>query len=265
MESFSSQLLRARKAKGMTQEQLAELLQTSRSNISHWENGRTLPDIETVKRLSRILGCNFLDGREPMEGKDEPPVQEVAVPGTSQEAYVREEAVPKTDVSAEAPSPTPQKKSPWRWLGPALAAVAVAIVVCVVLLQKPQSSGEAKIAFYTRESPIYMGHYDDMGGNGWRVDVVMVNESDVPFTPERVVAEFMEGEKRDGFLRVGYGEIRTCMLNDKLLKDEQALLPFGTNHTNCDRVKLTLTGTDDNGHAQEYVCETKLLQEKKEE
>ena len=143
MESFSSQLLRARKAKGMTQEQLAELLQTSRSNISHWENGRTLPDIETVKRLSRILGCNFLDGREPMEGKDEPPVQEVAVPGTSQEAYVREETVPKTDVSAEAPSPTPQKKSPWRCLGPALAAVAVAIVVCVVLLQKPQSSGEA--------------------------------------------------------------------------------------------------------------------------
>ena len=79
MESFSSQLLRARKAKGMTQEQLAELLQTSRSNISHWENGRTLPDIETVKRLSRILGCNFLDGREPTEAKDEPPVQEAAV------------------------------------------------------------------------------------------------------------------------------------------------------------------------------------------
>ena len=42
MESFSSQLLRARKAKGMTQEQLAELLQTSRSNISHWENGVSL-------------------------------------------------------------------------------------------------------------------------------------------------------------------------------------------------------------------------------
>ena len=219
MESFSSQLLRARKAKGMTQEQLAELLQTSRSNISHWENGRTLPDIETVKRLSRILGCNFLDGREPMEGKDEPPVQEAAVPETPQEAFVREEIAPETDVSEEAPSPTPRKKSPWRWLGPVLAAVAVAIVVCVVLLQKTQSSEEAKIAFYTRESPIYMGQYDDMGGNGWRVDVVMVNESDVPFTPERVVAEFMEGEKRDGFLRVGYEEIRTCMLNDKLLKD----------------------------------------------
>lgn len=137
MESFSSQLLRARKAKGMTQEQLAELLQTSRSNISHWENGRTLPDIETVKRLSRILDCNFLDGQEPTEAKDEPSVQEAAVTEPPQEASVQEETAPEAAAPIEAPSPAPQKKSPWRWLGPVLAVVAVAIVVCVVLLQKP--------------------------------------------------------------------------------------------------------------------------------
>ena len=60
MKPFSDQLAAARKAQGMTQAKLAELVGVSRPVISHWENGRTIPDIDMIKRLSRVLHYNFL-------------------------------------------------------------------------------------------------------------------------------------------------------------------------------------------------------------
>lgn len=64
MKTFPEQLLVARKASGMTQEQLAEQMNVSRPMISHWETGRSLPDLESVKRLSQILEFNFLQEGE---------------------------------------------------------------------------------------------------------------------------------------------------------------------------------------------------------
>ena len=52
VEQFGAQLSAARKAKGYTQEQLAEKLAVSRTNISRWESGKMMPDLDTVKRLS---------------------------------------------------------------------------------------------------------------------------------------------------------------------------------------------------------------------
>lgn len=64
MKSFPEQLLAARKASGLTQEQLAEQLNVSRPMISHWETGRSLPDLETARHLSQILEYNFLQESE---------------------------------------------------------------------------------------------------------------------------------------------------------------------------------------------------------
>lgn len=38
-KSFAEQLIAARKAAGLTQEQLGEKMHMSRQGISHWENG----------------------------------------------------------------------------------------------------------------------------------------------------------------------------------------------------------------------------------
>lgn len=57
--TFSEQLQAARKQSGMSQEQLAAQMNVSRPAVSHWENGRTLPDAETLKRLSQVLSYNF--------------------------------------------------------------------------------------------------------------------------------------------------------------------------------------------------------------
>lgn len=59
-KNFAEQLIAARKAAGLTQEQLGEKMHMSRQGISHWENGRALPDAEMLKQLSQALGYDFV-------------------------------------------------------------------------------------------------------------------------------------------------------------------------------------------------------------
>lgn len=44
-----------RKFSGMTQEQLAEKLNISRQALSKWENGSSMPDVESVVRISKLF------------------------------------------------------------------------------------------------------------------------------------------------------------------------------------------------------------------
>lgn len=50
--TFAEELAALRKERHITQEQLANEMNVSRTTISRWEMGKALPDIETVKRLS---------------------------------------------------------------------------------------------------------------------------------------------------------------------------------------------------------------------
>lgn len=120
MKTFPEQLLAARKASGMTQEQLAEQISVSRPMISHWETGRSLPDLETIRRLSRCLNFNFLqdDVPEPLVEEEVPPAQEDNVQ---------------------------QPKRKRRYLYAFLGGIAVAVVVmCLILLpERPQENPDA--------------------------------------------------------------------------------------------------------------------------
>ena len=49
MPNFADQLTAARKAAGMTQEQLADAVHVARNTISSWERGRTQPDLDTLR------------------------------------------------------------------------------------------------------------------------------------------------------------------------------------------------------------------------
>lgn len=48
-----------RKQKGITQEQLAELLQVSRQSVSRWEMDAAFPETEKLIRLARLLECSI--------------------------------------------------------------------------------------------------------------------------------------------------------------------------------------------------------------
>lgn len=52
---LSENLKRLRKAKGLTQEELAERLHVVRQTVSKWEKGTSVPDAELLIRLSEIF------------------------------------------------------------------------------------------------------------------------------------------------------------------------------------------------------------------
>lgn len=55
MTKISKTIKRLRNEKGITQEELSEMLYVSRQSVSSWENDRTQPDIEMLGKLSEIF------------------------------------------------------------------------------------------------------------------------------------------------------------------------------------------------------------------
>ena len=64
---FHEKLQELRKRKGLTQEELAQVLYVSRTAISKWESGRGYPNIESLKAIARFYGVTvdeLLSGEE---------------------------------------------------------------------------------------------------------------------------------------------------------------------------------------------------------
>ena len=55
---FHEKLIKLRKSKGLSQEELAEMLNVSRQAISRWELESTLPDVPNLIRISEIFGVS---------------------------------------------------------------------------------------------------------------------------------------------------------------------------------------------------------------
>lgn len=58
---FNEKLQNLRKEKGLTQEELAEILFVSRTAVSKWESGRGYPSIESLKDISRFFQVSIDD------------------------------------------------------------------------------------------------------------------------------------------------------------------------------------------------------------
>lgn len=52
---FSEKLVTLRKAKDLTQEQLAEKLNVSRQSVSKWESGQAVPELDKIVALSAVF------------------------------------------------------------------------------------------------------------------------------------------------------------------------------------------------------------------
>lgn len=61
MNYFGSNFKRLRNDKGLTQEQMAEKLNTDRTIISKWENGKGEPDLETLISISEYFDVSLDD------------------------------------------------------------------------------------------------------------------------------------------------------------------------------------------------------------
>jgi transcriptional regulator with XRE-family HTH domain len=65
MTKLADHLKYLRKQRNWTQEDVAQHLNVSRSQISKWENGEMLPDLQSMEKLSELYGVSidFLVGK----------------------------------------------------------------------------------------------------------------------------------------------------------------------------------------------------------
>ena len=56
---LSEKIQKLRKEKGMTQEQLAELLYVSRTAVSKWETGRGMPNMASLQMIAKLFGTTL--------------------------------------------------------------------------------------------------------------------------------------------------------------------------------------------------------------
>lgn len=70
MKVFQERLRELRKSKHISQQKLAEVLNTSNSSICDWECGRSQPDLETLANISVFFDVNsdYLLGLEDETG-----------------------------------------------------------------------------------------------------------------------------------------------------------------------------------------------------
>ena len=55
---FGETLRRLRIEKGMSQQQLANMLHVERSSVANWEAGRRMPDVATISQLAEAMGVD---------------------------------------------------------------------------------------------------------------------------------------------------------------------------------------------------------------
>lgn len=212
MQNFSERLSQARKARQMTQAELAQRMHVSRQMVSHWENGRMIPSEETARRL-----CGLLD-------------------------------ISAEEKKPHAPA---RRLSRWLPVAAACAALSVAVVLCTPLMEKntvKNHAAHAAAAQTTQRNvtPIstslewYQGADENVPGKayvkfipteteakvcyrakegpqcGWDVHFVYQEQNGISFTPEKWTAVIFNA---DGSVRW----VRTDMADE--ISYERLLLP----------------------------------------
>ena len=132
MASIGEQIVTARKAKGWTQDALAEALNVSRSSVANWEGGRRIPDGKTLLLLSKVLDYSFETERT-IQSTEEAP--------GDKSADINQPAAPVPPAMDEKPA---EGKTRWKgWTKKKLWAAACALIAvvlaCLLLLPSLRS------------------------------------------------------------------------------------------------------------------------------
>lgn len=134
MASIGEQIISARKAKGMTQEDIANALNVSRAAVSQWERDRRMPDAGMLLRLSAVLDYSF-EQAAPKSAPQEIE-QEVEAPVSADEVDTEtlDTGTPQADsaISSQEMAHTTHRRRVIIF-----CAAAVAVVLCVALLIVP--------------------------------------------------------------------------------------------------------------------------------
>ena len=259
MNHIGKRLNAARKARGLTQDQLAAQMNVSRSTISHWENDQAEPDLDSLRRLSALLGENLLDGaREDVSGEVQGALEAVhSALGDMHEALAEVSEAPALD------APSGPSKGRRRMLL-CLAAVAVTAALCLIFLWPERQKAQVSVRPLQPSASLLSPEQLEKESPGWRFTFSVRNESDVPFRPEKATVLFYTADGRiDDKLQMTYDEIRPFMDSDDLTQADTPLhLSFGAELRDPPqaRAECVVRGRDANDHELEFSGSVALAQ-----
>ena len=260
VEQFGEKLSAARRAKGYTQEQLAEKLIVSRTNISRWESGKMMPDLDTINRLSQILDCDFFAAEENSAGAqaDAAPAPETLSP--AQDSPEQFEAV----------CAAPKKHRTRKWLLIASGAALICAALLFALSLNGKSTGEkpkANVVITPKDNPTYaINAGEDMfqGGVGWFYEFKFEETAGVPFTiKEYIVTTVTDGGYEFSDYFTG-DEIAPYLDGATLHAGEPKTTRGGFPIGPAQGVRVTLNGTDANGNDLSFSGYVELSKEIKD-
>ena len=235
MPNFADQLTAARKAAGLTQEQLADSVHVARNTVSSWERGRTQPDLDTLRLLGQVLHFDFING----------------------------DAASRAAVEAEAEKPAEAPPAGRRFTKKNLiiclaALAAVILIVCMVVIPKlsnhkpaeyKDGSGKTYVASdYQAVTPNEAGkaylsiittleRVPTSNGGHFKYVFRMKEENGIGFTIERM-------EHINFFYAVNSVSVDTFTADDvRAWGDDPEIKPFGVYEMACGINAVTPSGT----------------------
>lgn len=258
METFSQQLGRVRKERGITQEQLAKEMNVSRQTISHWENGRAMPDIDTIKRLSQVLDFNFfaVESQPDAAQPDETQPAEAQPPKHGRGAFILAIA------------------------GVLLMAVMLAAVISTTLrpaapeiysqtwymqTQRQPEAGKGFLDIIPEENPVRLTEFEEFeGGTGWFYHFSIVPRGDIAFTIGEVVLTTFNANGSRGVMVYPAADIQGFMGTNVVDVENPMEWTGGFPKQDVVGVGMLVRGTDALGNEQEFSGYVSLSQELKQ-
>lgn len=72
-DALGQKIRSLRVEKGLSQQQLADLMFVTRKTVGNWESGARMPDVATLSQLAKLLGVRSCELLDVLAGPDTPP------------------------------------------------------------------------------------------------------------------------------------------------------------------------------------------------
>lgn len=241
MQTFGEQLTAARKAKGMTQEALSQAAAVTRQTVSSWERGRTIPDIDTIRRLSDILGADLIPAAE------------------GQSAAPAVEAMPGGEGQTAPAAGRRQIKKRWIVAGAAVL-VCVALAFFLLFPRKPAPAGGGDVFnadYYQQETANEAGKayltfnnkiWEEKGDNDvyQRYDFTMYEQNGIAFSVSRIEMQLLGKSGVVRSITYGVRDLKAADINPEIIAYGSLTISGGFPKGEFSRAGIAVYGNDAN-------------------
>lgn len=281
MKTFGEQLTTARKERGLTQEQLADAMHVTRPAVSHWENGRTLPDWENVNKLSEILDYRFSISQDTSQNVIE-----------SNDNQNHETTLSQEEVDNTERKDGKNKWVSWRNLVSFATGVVVTLVVVFgvipllnnsvtidavqnerIYIAAPstvegfkqstkQVKNQAFISVTPTENPVpLVADANFSNGQGWHFSFAIENQSEIAFTVKELTVIFFINDQIESRSYFSDEQLEMQLGNCEIQPEDSPFqFSMGANNRGLTGVGCSIKGFDANGNTLEFHGYSTLLQ-----